>query len=230
MGEKRTAGGRWLLFLLGSVPVVGIVALLLAYPTLYHFHLPAMGGAEPQEFGAEHLGQLGDFIGGMLNPVIAGFTFIGLLWTIAMQREELTLQRQELAESRKIAAEQVAHFKREGEKNDIIRVLQATEPNLLAARNPFGEKAENFDISLRNLKLHQSKSVAETSLESVRAHFKQFSHFLGLLKSIDPDSATLDYYRSRYFENAASLIRYGFVATDDVAALLWESATLAGRV
>lgn len=46
-------------------------------------------------------GSVGDFFGGMLNPVFAFASFIALLYTIRIQREELTLTRDELKETRR---------------------------------------------------------------------------------------------------------------------------------
>jgi hypothetical protein len=48
----------------------------------------------------EQWGQMGDFFGGMLNPVLAFASFIALLYTIRLQSSELQLSRQELSETR----------------------------------------------------------------------------------------------------------------------------------
>lgn len=47
----------------------------------------------------EHWGQLGDFFGGMLNPILAFASFIALLYTIRIQSEELRLTREEFQKS-----------------------------------------------------------------------------------------------------------------------------------
>jgi hypothetical protein len=46
-----------------------------------------------------HWGQMGDFFGGMLNPILAFASFIALLYTIRIQSEELKLTREELRKS-----------------------------------------------------------------------------------------------------------------------------------
>lgn len=45
------------------------------------------------------MGQWGDFVGGSLNPILTFLTFVGLLFTIALQRIELTLTRDEMKRS-----------------------------------------------------------------------------------------------------------------------------------
>lgn len=47
----------------------------------------------------EHWGQMGDFFGGMLNPLLAFSSFIALLYTIRIQSDELKLTREEFAKS-----------------------------------------------------------------------------------------------------------------------------------
>ena len=47
------------------------------------------------------LGTLGDYVGGMLNPILAFASFIALLYTIKLQIDELKLTRDELSQSMK---------------------------------------------------------------------------------------------------------------------------------
>ncbi len=49
---------------------------------------------------SESLGQWGDFFGGTLNPFLSFFAFVGLLYTILLQRQELALSRVELGLTR----------------------------------------------------------------------------------------------------------------------------------
>lgn len=48
----------------------------------------------------EHWGQMGDFFGGMLNPVLAFASFIALLYTIKLQSREMAETREELKQAR----------------------------------------------------------------------------------------------------------------------------------
>ncbi len=55
--------------------------------------------ASPSQNPAAWYGTFGDFVGGVLNPLFAFLTFLGLLWTIYMQRIELADTREEMARS-----------------------------------------------------------------------------------------------------------------------------------
>lgn len=50
--------------------------------------------------GVAQRGQWGDFFGGSLNPLLTFLTFLGLLYTILLQRRELSLSREELSLTR----------------------------------------------------------------------------------------------------------------------------------
>jgi hypothetical protein len=64
-----------------------------------HFH---QRGLQPD---FDKWGQVGDYFGGMLNPILAFASFIALLYTIRIQSEELRLTRGEFAKS--VAAQKV---------------------------------------------------------------------------------------------------------------------------
>ncbi len=71
------------------------------------------------ESRAALLGQMGDFFGGMLNPILAFASFIALLYTIRLQSKEMEETREELKEAR-IAQQKSANTaitKLEQEKN-----------------------------------------------------------------------------------------------------------------
>ena len=50
-------------------------------------------------FGYRNYGEWGDFIGGLLNPILTFLTFMGLLLTIILQQKELRATRDELQRS-----------------------------------------------------------------------------------------------------------------------------------
>lgn len=106
----------WLIILLAV-----IAAFLL---TLYFMNFNG-GWGNQGDFGA-----FGDFLGGVLNPIL-GFATVGLLiWSLKLQMNELALSRQELAEtkketslSRKAMEAQVEHLQKEAKLNELIRLL-----------------------------------------------------------------------------------------------------------
>jgi uncharacterized membrane protein len=66
--------------------------LVIIYISNFAMNMPS---TSPEQWG-----QMGDFFGGMLNPVFAFASFIALIYTIRLQSSELQLSRQELSETR----------------------------------------------------------------------------------------------------------------------------------
>lgn len=52
-------------------------------------------------FPIDELNNFGDYFGGVLNPILAFISFIAILWTVALQRHSIKLQKDELEETRK---------------------------------------------------------------------------------------------------------------------------------
>ena len=73
--------------LIGAVSVI-----VVTFTSFFAFRFPI--SSSPAEWG-----QMGDFFGGMLNPILAFASFIALLYTIRIQSEELKLTREEFAKS-----------------------------------------------------------------------------------------------------------------------------------
>lgn len=71
-----------------------VVIVICAFVT---FFSPLRGYVISEKI--EHWGQMGDFFGGMLNPILAFASFIALLYTIRIQSEELKLTREEFVKS-----------------------------------------------------------------------------------------------------------------------------------
>jgi hypothetical protein len=116
----RAISFKWLV-------VLGFISLSLI--AFYYFNF---GYRLEMGFGTQNdFGLFGDFLGGVLNPIL-GFATVGLLiWSLKMQRDELTLTRQELKEtkeetalSRQAMQEQVVHFQKEAKLNELTRLLE----------------------------------------------------------------------------------------------------------
>ncbi len=78
----------------------------------------------------EYWGTFGDFVGGTLNPILSFFALLALLITIILQNRELEATRDEIAQSRLAAQEQVLHFKNESKKADVYKTIQVLEIRL----------------------------------------------------------------------------------------------------
>jgi len=78
--------------------IIGGVSTLLAIPVFaYVFNFKST----PISGSADHWGQLGDFFGGLLNPVLAFASFMALLYTINIQSKQLDISTKELGATRK---------------------------------------------------------------------------------------------------------------------------------
>lgn len=85
--------------------------------------------------------EFGDYLGGVLNPFLAFCSLVALLYTINLQREELTLSRKELARSaiaqtktaefaknqNDITNKQIEILERNEKKSDIQKIIQSSE-------------------------------------------------------------------------------------------------------
>jgi hypothetical protein len=73
-----------------------IILGLLSFPAITYL---LKFYSHPISSTAAEWGQMGDFFGGMLNPILAFASFIALLYTIRIQSRELELTRQEFEKS-----------------------------------------------------------------------------------------------------------------------------------
>jgi Putative phage abortive infection protein len=85
--DEENEGRPWWIIIVSALLFLG-VGLFIAY-----------GANNPAKF--KDLGTWGDFVGGTLNPILTFATFIGLLYTIHLQKRELRLTRNELSLTRR---------------------------------------------------------------------------------------------------------------------------------
>jgi hypothetical protein len=141
---------KWLFAVLGSAAL----SLLAFYYFNFGYRLE-MGFGSQADFGA-----FGDFLGGVLNPILGFATVALLIWSLKMQRDELALTRQELKEtkqetalSRQAMQEQVVHFQQEAKLNELTRLLERSHKKyevILDAKPPSVtiQKSQNTLTSL----------------------------------------------------------------------------------
>jgi hypothetical protein len=107
-------------------------------------------------FDPERLGQLGDFLGGTLNPIFGFATVCLLLWSVFIQRKELSLTREELTKSATALNNQVRLATDEYNRKQIEDELEAIEQKYQEClKKPFPqtEYREYIDgIAIPNIK------------------------------------------------------------------------------
>lgn len=87
--RTRLNAGIWL-----SLALVSSVAVFLLFAYSYTFRGVAAGDEARAAWG-----QLGDFIGGILNPIVAGAALFWLTQSVRLQKEELAETRAEMVRS-----------------------------------------------------------------------------------------------------------------------------------
>lgn len=107
-------------------------------------------GGRPFSDEPEQWGQMGDFFGGMLNPVLAFASFMALLYTIRLQSEELRLTREELAASR--IAQEDSSKALEGQLTNLqIQQFESTFFSLIGQIRMASIKSDKKDVVVNNI-------------------------------------------------------------------------------
>lgn len=101
-----------ILVLVATVPIV-----LVGMAVVAHFQLGAdiPWLAVRNAKTAEHWGQIGDFVGGVLNPVLSFFAFLAVLINLILQRHDLALARTEAREAYENQKAQSLIFEKQNE-------------------------------------------------------------------------------------------------------------------
>ncbi|WP_440779486.1 putative phage abortive infection protein [Pseudomonas syringae] len=72
---------------------------------------------------AQHWGQIGDFIGGILNPLLSFCALMAVLYNLSLQREELALARKDAREAQRIQNNQSTIFETQNFESVFFRLL-----------------------------------------------------------------------------------------------------------
>ena len=113
---KKLFSPWWLLV----IAALGTAVLAWAYWGGWHIHPHPNAG---------ELGQLGDFFGGMLNPLVSALTLFVAISVWRLQKDELELTRKELENSRLAMEEQAAtaeQQRREQRFFDFLNIYRST--------------------------------------------------------------------------------------------------------
>lgn len=131
-------------FFIFSVVFIVIVAVSTVLG-VYIFHF----GEYEISNNPEKWGPFGDFFGGVLNPILAFFSFVALLYTIHIQQKELELTRIELSNSvsaqektadfarcqNEISERQIIELEKSEKKNDIYKIISTIDKKVVTLLN-----------------------------------------------------------------------------------------------
>lgn len=131
------------LYRLFQVAMICIIAVLLfaAFLMLSRCTFP------PGNLASCGYGEVGDFVGGLLNPILTFLAFMGLLITIAVQKDELQQTRDQLESAAKSQIEIAELQKQELKNNTLFKLISALRDS---ATNPTIKTSNNGNLSVRS--------------------------------------------------------------------------------
>ena len=139
---------------------------------------------------AEALGLSGDFLGGVLNPILSFFSFLALLFTLRLQRRELNATMDELKKSTTAAESNVRLFT-EQIRAQRLDAFENTFFSLLKLHNSTFETINEYhpaegDVPAGStLQLLMGQAREQETLEAARAvlvaDHSEIDHFISIL-------------------------------------------------
>jgi hypothetical protein len=132
-------------------------------------------------------GNFGDSFGG-INALFSGFAFAGIIYTILLQKKELTLQRQELADTR-IELRRAADAQ---ERSERAFQKQIEMMNLSARLNALNSAVEYYN-SKAQARLAKGNKVGASVYDSkANELLKEIDEILEQLRCFDTSTAAAD--------------------------------------
>lgn len=141
----------------------GVAIAFAMAAAIYFIYFSAVLSSKPG--GPEAWGQFGDFIGGVVNPVIGVATVLLIATTLRETRNEARLTRYEMQSQHKAMEQQLAHFQREAYLAD----LRARLEGILEAWN-FSMDIPALIFVRGSRVAEDNESHADVSERTYRAH------------------------------------------------------------
>ncbi|MEJ1358335.1 MAG: hypothetical protein RPU51_09205 [Candidatus Sedimenticola sp. (ex Thyasira tokunagai)] len=111
--------------LMGLAIAGAISAAAVFYLYYHHF-----GHMEISKVPA-NWGPFGDFIGGVLNPIIGLFALVGLLWTIYQNQVELSLAREEMGRSSEALEKSNEQSEKRSQIENTLRAIEVIDQQIV---------------------------------------------------------------------------------------------------
>lgn len=141
---------------------------------------------------AEALGLSGDFLGGVLNPILSFFSFLALLFTLRLQRKELTATMEELKKSTVAAESNVRLF-----------TEQIAAQRLDAFENTFFALLKLFNATFEKINAQQPAQgtlPAASPLQRLMAQAREEDTLDAARRVLMADHSEIDHFISILFE------------------------------
>ncbi len=112
--------GVYLLALIAVVPILFVTGAVIVH-FQYGIDLPWF---DVKNAGtAAHWGQIGDFVGGVLNPLLSFAALVAVIYSLRVQSKELALARDDAKENHRIQVQQSQIFERQNFESVFFRLL-----------------------------------------------------------------------------------------------------------
>jgi hypothetical protein len=129
-------------FLAVSLFLIFFIAFILWLKISVNLDFPLLSFSNVTQLA--YMGQIGDFFGGVLNPLLSFMALIAVLFTIKMQSEELKEAKEETRIANRIQDKQTAVFERQNFESVLFRLLDVH--GRLAERMRVRKKFEEGDV------------------------------------------------------------------------------------
>jgi hypothetical protein len=162
--SRRDGSSRNFIYFLGVLAL--ILSMTVGALVFVHFQLGVdlmwVEIKNPQT--AQYWGQIGDFIGGVLNPLLSFFALMAVLYNLMLQREELALARRDAKDAQDIQNKQSNIFKQQNFESVFFRLLDvhsqlSTNLKIQARRGVTIADYQGADAFEKIVKIYFTESV-----------------------------------------------------------------------
>lgn len=195
-------------FILSMIWIAGFGATtLVLVAVIWHFwvgaDIPLIAIANFNS--AQYWGQLGDFVGGMLNPFLSFVALMAVLYSIRMQRAELRLARQDARDNYEIQIQQRQNIERQNFEAVFFRLLDihirlTAEVKVLNSPDPMTGKPMLFIGQAAFNSLHKSYFFGGGGSED-----GYINHLRAVISDFDK---SFSHNFSHYFRNLYQLLKH----------------------
>ncbi|SFD54850.1 hypothetical protein SAMN02745724_04816 [Pseudoalteromonas denitrificans DSM 6059] len=148
-GENRNSAKEGVLEKFEIRIMIGLVLTAICVGSFYMFQYNERLNYWPGN--RADWGAMGDYVGGMLNPIFSFCTILLLLLSITLQRRELAATREELADTRKVLADTEKSVKQQAKLMEQQTQLNQLQTLTLKQQVEEVRKAEEIKITLDSL-------------------------------------------------------------------------------
>ncbi|WP_158282614.1 hypothetical protein [Azospirillum sp. TSH58] len=183
------------------------------------------------------MNEAGGFLGGVVGPFLNFITLIAVLYTTAMQAEELRISNEtlaatkvELAQSRETSQRQLAHTETESRKNSILKVLGLLDLDIQSCLNTKYHMSSRYSDSLKSaLEFMEAckkngANIEESHnymiLQELSILIMRLNEYLIAYEVEEVASPVVAYYEYKYSGIAQELERYKLVRQDRASVFL----------